>query len=41
MCPEEDCTEYAMERVSNLIIELRRSGKHPTQIAEHFRKVYG
>ncbi|NJF25895.1 DEAD/DEAH box helicase [Thermococcus sp. Bubb.Bath] len=41
MCPEEDCTEYAMERVSNMIIELRRSGKHPTQIAEHFRKVYG
>ncbi|WP_456366032.1 DUF5814 domain-containing protein [Thermococcus sp.] len=41
MCPEEDCTDYAMERVSNLIIELRRSGKHPTQIAEHFRKAYG
>ncbi|WP_297490493.1 DEAD/DEAH box helicase, partial [Thermococcus sp.] len=41
MCPEEECTDYAMERVSNLIIELRRSGKHPTQIAEHFRKVYG
>ncbi|ACJ16467.1 DEAD/DEAH box RNA helicase [Thermococcus onnurineus NA1] len=41
MCPEDDCTEYAMERVSNLIIELRRNGKHPTQIAEHFRKVYG
>ncbi|MEO2152673.1 MAG: DUF5814 domain-containing protein, partial [Thermococcus sp.] len=41
MCGEEDCTEYAMERVGNLIIELRRSGKHPTQIAEHFRKVYG
>ncbi len=41
MCPEEDCTEYTMERVSNLIIELRRNGKHPTQIAEHFRKVYG
>ncbi len=41
MCPEEECTEYAMERVSNLIIELRRSGRHPTQIAEHFRKVYG
>jgi len=41
MCPEEECTDYAMERVSDLIIELRRSGKHPTQIAEHFRKVYG
>ena len=41
MCPEEECTEHAMERVSNLIIELRRNGKHPTQIAEHFRKVYG
>ncbi|ASJ11344.1 RNA helicase [Thermococcus sp. P6] len=41
MCPEEDCTEYAMERVSDLIIELRRDGRHPTQIAEHFRKVYG
>ncbi|ASJ04876.1 DEAD/DEAH box helicase [Thermococcus barossii] len=41
MCPEDDCTDYAMERVSNLIIELRRNGKHPTQIAEHFRKVYG
>ncbi|CAI1493630.1 DEAD/DEAH box RNA helicase [Thermococcus nautili] len=41
MCGEDDCTEYAMERVGNLIIELRRSGKHPTQIAEHFRKVYG
>lgn len=41
MCGEDDCTDYAMERVGNLIIELRRSGKHPTQIAEHFRKVYG
>ncbi|NJE85794.1 DEAD/DEAH box helicase [Thermococcus sp. CX2] len=41
MCPEDDCTDYAMERVSNLIIELRRQGKHPTQIADHFRKVYG
>ena len=41
MCDEEDCTEYAMERVGNMIIELRRGGKHPTQIAEHFRKVYG
>ncbi|ANF21849.1 DEAD/DEAH box helicase [Thermococcus piezophilus] len=41
MCPEDDCTEYAMERVSNLIIELRRQGKHPTQIADHFRTVYG
>ncbi len=41
MCPEEDCTDHAMERVSNLVIELRRSGRHPTQIAEHFRKVYG
>ncbi len=41
MCDEEDCTEYAMERVGNVIIELRRGGKHPTQIAEHFRKVYG
>ncbi|WP_297070869.1 DEAD/DEAH box helicase [Thermococcus sp.] len=41
MCPEGECTEYAMERVSNTIIELRRSGRHPTQIAEHFRKVYG
>ncbi|NJD99880.1 DEAD/DEAH box helicase [Thermococcus sp. LS1] len=41
MCPEDDCTDYAMERVSSLIIELRRNGKHPTQIAEHFRKVYG
>ncbi len=41
MCGEDDCTEYAMERVGNLIIELRRNGKHPTQIAEHFRKVYG
>ncbi len=40
MCGEDDCTEYAMERVSNLIIELRRGGKHPTGIAEHFRKVY-
>ncbi|ASJ09529.1 RNA helicase [Thermococcus siculi] len=41
MCQEEDCTEYAMERVSDMIIELRRRGRHPTQIAEHFRKVYG
>ena len=41
MCGEDDCTDYAMERVSNLIIELRRSGKHPSQIAEHFRKLYG
>ncbi len=41
MCGEDDCTDYAMEKVSNLIIDLRRSGKHPTQIAEHFRKVYG
>ncbi|GAB6101365.1 DUF5814 domain-containing protein [Thermococcus atlanticus] len=41
MCGEEDCTEHAMERVSDMIIELRRNGKHPTQIAEHFRKVYG
>ncbi|WP_010478905.1 DUF5814 domain-containing protein [Thermococcus zilligii] len=41
MCGEEDCTDYAMGKVGNMIIELRRSGKHPTQIAEHFRKVYG
>ncbi len=41
MCGEEDCTEYAAERVSDMIIELRRSGRHPTQIAEHFRKTYG
>lgn len=41
MCPENDCTEYAMERVSNLILELRRQGKHPTQIVDHFRTVYG
>ena len=41
MCGEEDCTEYAAERVSDMIIELRRSGRHPTQIAEHFRKAYG
>ncbi|WP_456444046.1 DEAD/DEAH box helicase [Thermococcus sp.] len=41
MCGEEDCTDYAMERVSNMIIELRRSGRHPTGIAEQFRKVYG
>ncbi|AEH25178.1 DUF5814 domain-containing protein [Pyrococcus yayanosii] len=41
ICEEEDCTEHAMERVSNLIIDLRRNGKGPTEIAEHFRKVYG
>ncbi len=41
MCGEDDCTEYAAERVSDMIIELRRSGRHPTQIAEHFRKTYG
>jgi len=40
MCEEEECTEYAMERVSSLIIELRRQGKHPTQIAEYFRRQY-
>lgn len=40
MCEEEECTGYAMERVSSLIIELRRQGKHPTQIAEYFRKQY-
>lgn len=28
MCFEEDCIEYVMERVSNLIIEFRRSGKY-------------
>ena len=41
MCGEDDCTDHAIERVSDMIIELRRSGKHPTQIADHFRKVYG
>ena len=40
MCEEEECTEYAMERVSSLIIELRRQGKHPTQIADYFRRQY-
>ncbi len=40
MCGEEDCTEYGMERAGSIIIDLRRSGKHPTQIAEHFRKIY-
>lgn len=40
MCEEKECTEYAMERVSKLIIELRRNGKHPTQIAEYFRRQY-
>lgn len=41
MCFEEDCIEYVMERVSNLIIEFRRSGKYLIQIVEYFRKVYG
>ncbi|WP_048148756.1 DEAD/DEAH box helicase [Palaeococcus ferrophilus] len=40
-CPEEDCTEYAMEKVSYEIMELRRAGRHPSQIAEHFRRTYG
>jgi len=40
MCEEEECTGYAMKRVSSLIIELRRQGKHPTQIGEYFRKQY-
>ena len=40
MCEEEDCTEYAMEKVSSMIIELRRQGKHPMQIAEYFRRQY-
>ncbi|USG99683.1 DEAD/DEAH box helicase [Thermococcus argininiproducens] len=40
MCEAEECTEYAMERVSSLVIELRRQGMHPTQIAEYFRKQY-
>ncbi|MCA6214616.1 MAG: putative ATP-dependent helicase [Thermococcaceae archaeon] len=40
MCEEEDCTEHAMEKVSSMIIELRRQGKHPMQIAEYFRRQY-
>ena len=40
MCEEEECTGYAMKRVSSLIIELRRQGKHPTQIADYFRRQY-
>ncbi|WP_457753710.1 DUF5814 domain-containing protein, partial [Thermococcus sp.] len=31
----------AMHRISDRIIELRREGKHPTQISEYFRKMYG
>jgi len=41
MCGEDDCTEYAMERVSDMIIDLRREGKHPSGIAKHFRELYG
>ncbi|WP_461866673.1 DUF5814 domain-containing protein [Thermococcus sp.] len=41
MCEEKECTEYAMHRISDRIIELRREGRHPTQISEYFRKVYG
>ncbi|AIF69765.1 RNA helicase [Palaeococcus pacificus DY20341] len=40
MCEEEECTEHAMERFSNEIIELRRQGKHPSQIARYFREHY-
>ena len=41
MCEEKECTEYAMHRISDRIMELRREGKHPTQISEYFRKIYG
>ncbi|ALM75956.1 DUF5814 domain-containing protein [Thermococcus barophilus] len=41
MCEEKECTEYAMHRISDRIMELRREGKHPTQISEYFRKMYG
>ncbi len=41
MCEEKECTEYAMHRISDRIMELRREGRHPTQISEYFRKMYG
>ncbi|CAB48977.1 DEAD/DEAH box helicase [Pyrococcus abyssi] len=40
-CPEEDCTEFAMLMMGKKIVELRRDGKEPSKISEHFRKVYG
>ncbi|AAL80177.1 RNA helicase [Pyrococcus furiosus DSM 3638] len=39
-CPEQDCTEFAMERIGRKIIDLRREGYEPSKISEHFRKVY-
>ena len=40
MCEEGECLDYAMKRFGIEIIELRRRGRHPSQIARYFRENY-
>ncbi|MFA4668288.1 DEAD/DEAH box helicase [Pyrococcus kukulkanii] len=40
-CPEQDCTEFAMERIARKIVDLRVEGREPSKISEYFRKIYG